>query len=115
MDQLRVALDWLKRYHFWVLSVFVALIAVACWAKASSKMVATFKANESTIKGQFKSVQDISGEPFHPNENVNTKQAEETKKQSDAVAELWKKVYAIQRERALKWPVPPLSKEFGDT
>jgi len=93
MDKVRVALDWLKRHHFWVLSVLVALISVVCWAKASSKMETAFKTNKGAIEGQFSSVKGVRTDPFHPNEDVNTKQAGQTKDQAKEVAALWDRLY----------------------
>ena len=114
MDQLRTALAWLKRHHFWVLSVLAALIGVGCWWSASGKLDKLFGANKGTIQGAFTSVQNIQKEPFHANEDVNTKQSAQTKQQAEGVAKLWQQLYDRQRAGVLKWPVPPLSKEFGD-
>ena len=38
MDQLRKIVGWLKRQHFWVLSVVVALIALGCWWSAAGAL-----------------------------------------------------------------------------
>jgi hypothetical protein len=111
MDQLRKAVAWLKQYHFWVLCALVALISVGCWWKASAKMVETYKKGESTIKAGFDSVSKVKSEPFHANTDVNEKQAAETKKQSEAVAKLWKDLYERQSKEVLKWP-DTLSAEF---
>src|SRR3954452_24179410 len=114
MDQLRTALVWLKKYHFWVLCGLVALIALGSWAKASGKMDTVFGANQAAIKSEFLNVQGLRKDPFHPNEDVNTKQQAQTKQQAEDVAMLWQQLYNRQREHVLEWPVPPLTKEFGD-
>jgi hypothetical protein len=114
MDQLRTALVWLKRHHFWVLCGLVAIIAVGSWAKASGKMDTLFGGNSSAITGSFVKVQNLRKEPFHPNEDVNTKQQAQTAQQRKDVAKLWEQLYNRQREHVLEWPVPPLTKEFGD-
>jgi hypothetical protein len=114
MDQLRTALVWLKRHHFWVLCGLVAIIAVGSWAKASGKMDTLFGGNSSAIKGSFLNVQNLRKDPFHPNEDVNTKQQTQTAQQRKDVAKLWEQLYNRQREHVLEWPVPPLTKEFGD-
>jgi hypothetical protein len=113
MDQLRTALVWLKKYHFWVLCGLVALIALGSWAKASGKMDAVFGANQAAIKGQFGNVANLRKDPFHPNEDVNTKQQAQTRQQAADVAQLWQKLYDRQREHVLEWP-PELSKDFRD-
>ena len=46
MDQLRTALVWLQRQHFWVLWGLVALIAIGCWAKASGQLTTLFDKNQ---------------------------------------------------------------------
>lgn len=113
MDQLRTALVWLKRYHFWVLSGLVAIIALVSWAKASSKLTAMFNQNQSAIKTEFTNVQNLRKDPFHPNEDVNAKQQEQTKQQAADVATLWKDLYERQRQRVLEWP-EILGPEFRD-
>lgn len=114
MDQLRTALAWLKRHHFWVLCVFAALVAIGCWWKASGKMQSLYKTHQTQITTEFKNVKSLRDDPFHPNQDVNDKQAAETKTQAQGVAKIWQQLYDRQREEVLKWPVPPLSKEFGD-
>jgi hypothetical protein len=113
MDQLRTALVWLKKHHFWVLCGLVALISLGSWAKASGKLSTLFKAGETAIKSEFSNVQNVRKEPFHPNDDVNAKQEEQTKQQSKDVAKLWQQLYDRQREHVLEWP-PELSKEFRD-
>src|SRR6266576_3625551 len=113
MDQLRTALVWLKRHHFWVLCGLVAIIAVASWAKASAKLTTLFTTNQNTIKSGFSQVKDVRKDPFHPNDDVNSKQQAQTKQQADDVAKLWQQLYDRQREHVLEWP-PELSKDFRD-
>src|SRR5262245_49973700 len=104
MDQLRTALVWLKRHHFWVLCGLVAIIALVSWAKASNKLTAAFKQNESAIRTEFNNVQNLRKDPFHPNDEVNNKQQEQTKLQGEDVAKLWKELYERQRKHVLEWP-----------
>ncbi|HVT29944.1 MAG TPA: hypothetical protein VHE81_18145 [Lacipirellulaceae bacterium] len=113
MDQLRTALVWLQRQHFWVLSGLVALIALGCWAKASSQLNTLFKKNQTTIIADFDSVKKVQSEAFHPNDDVNVKQEAETTKQEKSVAKLWQQLYDRQRSHVLTWP-EQLSKDFRD-
>jgi hypothetical protein len=113
MDQLRTALVWLKRHHFWVLCGLVAIIAFGSWAKASGKLSTLFTQNQSAIKKEFDSVQGLRKDPFHPNEDVNTKQQAQTKQQAEDVAKLWQQLYDRQRKHVLEWPTE-LSKDFRD-
>ncbi|MCC7476437.1 MAG: hypothetical protein IT425_13675 [Pirellulales bacterium] len=114
MDQIRVALAWLKQHHFWVLSGLVALIPIGCWWMATQKTSAAYQANQKTITDEFNNVQGVRNASFHPNEPINTRQAEENKKQLANVAEIWRSVYDRQREQALKWPTA-LSQDFRNT
>jgi hypothetical protein len=113
MDQLRKALGWLKRQHFWVLSVLVALIAIGCWWSAAGALSKEFGVNKGEIEGKFSSLAQLKSQPFHPNDNINNKQIDEIKKQSEAVAKIWQELYDRQREDVLEWPAA-LTQEFRD-
>lgn len=113
MDQLRTALVWLKRHHFWVLCGLVALIALGSWAKASGNLSKLFTTNQATIKTEFSNVQNIRKDSFHPNDDVNDKQLAQTKQQAADVGKLWQQLYDRQRQHVLEWP-KELSKEFRD-
>jgi hypothetical protein len=113
MDQLRTALVWLKKHHFWVLCGLVALVSLGSWAKASGKLSALFTTNQNAIKSEFTNVKGVRDNPFHPNEEVNSKQQEQTAKQAADVAKLWQELYERQRKNVLEWP-PELSKDFRD-
>src|SRR5215208_4107704 len=101
MDQLRTALVWLKKHHFWVLCGLVALISLGSWAKASSKLRTLFNTSQTAIKSEFTNVQNLRKEPFHPNDDVNSKQEAQTKQQAGDVAKLWEVLYNRQREHVL--------------
>jgi hypothetical protein len=113
MDQLRTMLAWLKKQHFWVLSVLVALIGIACWWKASGTLSSEFVSNKGAIEGEFSSLKQTQGKPFLPNQTIIDKQKEEIKNQAKGVAETWQKLYDRQREHVLEWPTD-LSQEFRD-
>ena len=111
MDQVRTALLWLKRHHFWVLCGLIVMISLFSWMTASGKLRALFAKNESEIKAQFTSVKNVRSDPFHPNEDVNTKQQAQTTEQAAAVGKLWEQLYDRQRQHVLGWP-EELSREF---
>jgi hypothetical protein len=122
MDQLRTILAWLKRQHFWVLSVLVALIAIGCWWSASRTLSSELAKNMQDIEGEFNSLKQTRGKPFLPNQQVIDKQKEEIKNQAKGVEATWKKLYERQREKVLEWPedLKPETREkveklkFGD-
>jgi hypothetical protein len=111
MDQLKVALGWLKRQHFWVLCVIVAGIALWCWHSAASALQQESVRNQSTIKAEFDTQSQLRTEPFHANQTINEQQIVEIKKQSEKVAEAWERLYGRQRDEVLKWP-SELSERF---
>lgn len=113
MDQVRAVLGWFKRQHFWVLSILIVLIFTGCWWVASGKAFALFTANSSTIKGGFAEIDTVRNVPFHPNEVINKRQAEENTKQLDSVKKIWQTLYDKQSEQVLKWP-QELSQAFRD-
>jgi hypothetical protein len=113
MDQVRAALAWLKRYHFWVLTVLVVFIALGCWWSASNKMSAKYASGLSTITAAFSQIDQVHKASFHANDTINNHQIEEIKKLSDSVAKLWQTLYDKQRENVLKWP-PELNKSFHE-
>jgi hypothetical protein len=113
MDQIRTALAWLKRHHFWVLTGLVVLIPLGCWWSSSKKMSATYETGQKTIAAGLTEVQSVLSTPFHPNDTINNHQIAEIKKESDSVAKLWQELYDKQRAEVLKWPAS-LSKAFRD-
>lgn len=104
MDQVRKALAWLKRYHFWVLSVLVAVIALVCWKMAAAKLSKELATNMQTIKSAFSEQEKFRSEPFHPNEDVNEKQLKQIELQSKNVESIWKMLYDRQSKGVLTWP-----------
>jgi hypothetical protein len=114
MDQVRTALNWLKRQHFWVLSVLTALIMLVCWYSASNKLSALYATSEKTITTEFGNLKTVKDAAFHPNQSINQRQEEETKKQIDSVAKLWQQLYDRQSKTVLQWPAS-LSEKFRTT
>ncbi len=114
MDQLRKILGWLKQQHFWVLSVLVVLIGLACWWMASGTLRQLYENNQRQIKEGFNGLDTLRSQPFHPNKTINDKQTEETRQQAENVAAIWEKLYERQKEHVLNWPSGPgeLSPEF---
>ena len=104
MDQVRVALKWLKDQHFWVLTVIASLVAVGCWYMAASELAKEFKTNQSKIDSEFSAQQNRERMPFHPNEVVNQQQRKEIEQLALEVEQVWSRRYERQRDVVLKWP-----------
>jgi hypothetical protein len=113
MDQVKLALAWLKQHHFWVLSVLVVAVTVGVWYTASSSVASQTKTNISKIDGEFSAVTGLISKPFKPNEEINTKQGEQTKILANDVLTEWSGLYKEQKEKVLVWPAE-LGKQFID-
>ena len=104
MDQIRKALTWLKAYHFWVLCVLIVCVSLVCWYLSTSVLAKEFKEHQSLIQQAFSTAQQVSGQPFHANAEINEKQTAEIQKRGAAVLDTWKVLYDRQRAQVLKWP-----------
>lgn len=114
MDQLRVAMTWLKEQHFWVLSVLATIVSVVCWFLASGAVDEQFTANRSKIKSAINSVNNLKNQPFHPNPTVNDGQRTEIEKLAGKVETVWSQLHDRQQEEVLKWPEQLDSKASGN-
>lgn len=113
MDQVKAALAWLKKHHFWVLGGIAPLIALACWWMGASELDKQFAENKSKIASEFSNQQGIVTKSFLPNDPVNARQTQENEALADRVEALWSKLYDRQREEVLRWPAE-LGADFVD-
>jgi hypothetical protein len=110
MDQLQTALNVLKRYHFWALSVIVIAVAVGCWYSASGALASKFQANRLKIESEFRNQDNLARGQSHANEDINERQAAEIRKEAAHVQQTWEMLYKRQRDEVLHWP-----EEFDET
>ena len=113
MDQLKKLAVWLKKYHFWVLSVVVVLVGFVCWYTSAKALATQYKQHEAEIKSKFDIATGISGKPFVPNPEIIDKQRAEIQKRFAAVIATWQQLYDQQHDKVLKWP-DALGKDFCD-
>jgi hypothetical protein len=111
MDQLKKVGLWLKQQHFWVLVVIAVLVALGCWWRGASTLLAEYKTNRGMIDSGFTSADGVANKTKHANDKVQEAQAAEIAKQQEAVSALWQQLYDRQTAGVLKWP-SNLSKEF---
>lgn len=104
MDQVRVALAWIKQYHFWLLCLLIVGVSLGCWYMASSDLIAQFKANQSKIDSEFSNQRSLQSRSLFPNEAVNSGQTNENTEVANRVQTIWQALYSRQREEVLKWP-----------
>ena len=104
MDKVKVALAWLKKYHFWVMTLGVLLVGFVGWFMAKKTLWDQYLANKSQIEQRFEAMKKISSDPESKNEDWIKGVETETAALKDKVALAWKKVYIEQRDHVLKWP-----------
>lgn len=104
MDQVKTALEWLKRHHFWVLILLAIIISAVTWQMGSSQLQAEIASNKSAIETQISTATGIQNKPFHPNDSVNRVQAEENAALAAKVRAAWAALYDRQASEVLKWP-----------
>jgi hypothetical protein len=71
MEKVRVALEVLKKYHFWILLVLIVLITFGTWYMATSDRADAFSKQKTAIDGKFSSVEAIKNFRDHPSEAYN--------------------------------------------
>ncbi len=113
MDQVRKALVWLKKYHFWVLCGVVALFGPLFWKLGAGALDKQFVENKSKIEGAKSTVSSVMSDSFHPNPGIAERQTEQTNLLAADVAKIWEQLYARQSENVLKWPAV-LTKRFHE-
>ena len=104
MDQVKAALTWLKKHHFWVLAVAVLGATLGVWYTASTSIASQYDTNQKQISDQFQSVSGIRGKPFKPNDKINEEQQKEINKLAASVLQEWSTLYDKQKEEVLIWP-----------
>lgn len=113
MDQLKKIGLWLKQQHFWVLVVIAVLVAIGCWYRGASALLAEYDSNKKLIEGGFGSADQVNQKTKHANSKVQEAQTAEISKQQEVVSALWQQLYDRQTAAVLKWP-SNLSEEFRD-
>lgn len=103
MDQIKVALTILKKYHFWMLCVCIMVIAPMCWWFAAGSVAAQFQTRSQTLDGVFKTctgrVSDLS------NKTVIDDIGRQEGELRTNIGEAWELLYRTQRK---KNPLPEI-------
>ena len=122
MEQLRVALDWVVKYHFWLLSVLAIVISSLVWWMAAGDLDKRKQDNLSKIKTTFGQLDTTERQQLHANEGVIAEQEKQITALAAETESIWRELYDRQRKDVLKWP-PQLpssfrksveGKQFGD-
>ncbi len=108
MDQVKVALRYLKRIHFWVICPLVTLLGIAAWYVAIGALDEEEQSQVSDIEGAYSSVTTVTSKSPHPNSNVAEGMTALIDKTRNEVKEAWENKVAQQVD-VLKWPDFPWS------
>ncbi len=111
MDQVKVALAVMKKYHFWLLIVVVVLVGGGVWAMASSNLAKQFEDRKTELEGARKSVTDIAGQANPPNQKVVDAIKQKNGALKEEVQQAWELLYKEQKKNNT-WP-EELGEEFG--
>ena len=111
MDQVKVILKQVVKYHFWILCLVVIIASITGWYMASKALTAVYNQQKSTITGKFTALTRIESEPNPPNATWKDAVTELTTEQKQSVSIAWTKVYDEQKS-VLKWPADILGEDF---
>lgn len=123
MDKVRTFFRVLWHQRFWVLTCAALLFGALGWYLGASDVADKFAKQKQDIDSKFSGISTISSNPYHGNEEVNRKDAEQLYQLRQTVMQLWKDLYARQRDQVLQWPAVlgndfverMEDKQFGDS
>lgn len=123
MDKVRTFFRVMWQQRFWVLTCTALLFAAIGWYMGANDVSQKFAQQKSDIDSKFSAISTISSNPYHGNEDVNRKDAEQLYQLRQTVMQLWKDLYARQRDQVLQWPAvlgadfveKMEDKQFGDS
>lgn len=110
MDQLKVALNLLKKYHFWILLAVVLLVGLFIWHTASASLSEQFAKRKADLESKKKAVSEIAGAPKPPNLQVVDAIKQQHNRLREEVYQAWMYLYQLQQRNN---PWPNLGPEFA--
>lgn len=112
MEQVKLFLAGIKRYHFWILCVLVVMVGVGTWWMSVSGLMKDITKNSADIKSKEKEVKNVSSIQNHPNNQYLEEMDKIIAKYKLGIAVGWRTRYQ-QQEKLLVWP-KSLTEEFID-
>lgn len=106
MDQLTVALRYLKRIHFWIICPLVTLMGIGAWYLAVGSLDEQKDENVGKIEGHYSTVQQLTSISPHPNSNVADAMEQLISKTQNEIKEAWD-TKSAQQVGVLTWPEFP--------
>jgi uncharacterized membrane protein YgcG len=110
MDQIKLILGNLKKYHFWILCVIVIITGLTSWYLSTSSLKSEADKNAANIKSKEAEVRNVMGITPHPNTGFLTGMDKMIEDYSNDLGRGWRHRYA-QQKGLLVWP-PRLGKDF---
>ena len=102
MDQVKMVLAVLGKYHFWVACGLVVIVVVAIYASASGKLTEEFENNKGTIESQINTVSGFGNDPIPTRKIAEIKRKQTAKWKIDTL-EAWEFLYEDQKKYN-PWP-----------
>lgn len=103
MDKMKVFTRWLRKYHFWVLLVVVAVAGTAGWFLASGDLATAFANNQNDINSAFSKANGIRNEQYHPNAEYIENMDNHIQETRESVYDAWVTKYEKQGDLFV-WP-----------
>ena len=97
MDKVKLALEMLKKYHFWVLCSVAIVVILLCWTWATADLASRFDKRKGELDQHFNATRQILSNPSLRNEGSVKATQDEHSKQKDQVLDGWKLLYQQQK------------------
>ena len=70
MDQVKVVIAQIKKYHFWAICAAMLFVAFSVWGKESLTLDNLYKTRKMTLTNTMKKLDDITHQVEPPNEKL---------------------------------------------
>ncbi len=102
MDQVKVYLEVLKKYHFWVITGFLLIIGILGWKMGVGALETEFTSNRGQIQGAFQAAGGVMGVNPHPNSEFTEAVNKEHTRVKNEALNAWQLLYNRQQQ-LLNW------------
>jgi hypothetical protein len=103
MDKLRVILEYVRKYHFWLLCVVAIVASLVGWMMARGTLSDEYNKGKSAIVGKFDALKQVEQIEFPPNSTWKEGLDKLTVAERQKVKTAWQTVYDEQ-QKVLEWP-----------
>jgi len=110
MDQVKLILGNIKKYHFWILCTIVIIVGLTSWYMSTSSLRTETEKNASNIKTKVTEVEAVTKITPHPNTTFLEGMDKMIADYSNDLGKGWQYRYN-QQKGLLIWP-PRLGKDF---